>query len=140
MGATKGKKGTYTFAKLKRRENYKEWAQEMEFALQNAGLGTYAGIPIPKMTIAVEPPELSNLEPSQTHDLENLDLLDFGATDHAHISRDAFISFCPMIEKAFSTYGRAVYFLWSRNISKKFACSNVTFTNVLYVLTLVNNL
>lgn len=42
MGATKGNEDTYTFSELKGTENYKEWAQEMGFALLNAGLMPYA--------------------------------------------------------------------------------------------------
>lgn len=38
----KGKEDTYTVAKLKGTENYKEWAREMGFALQDAGLESYA--------------------------------------------------------------------------------------------------
>ena len=37
----KGTEGSYTFAKLKGTENYKEWAKEMGFALQDAGLESY---------------------------------------------------------------------------------------------------
>ena len=42
MGGTNGNEGTYTFSKLKGTENYKEWAREMGFALQDAGLISYA--------------------------------------------------------------------------------------------------
>ena len=48
--------------------------------------------------------ELSNLEQlCQGEDLKNLDLLDSGATDHAHNSRDAFSNFRPVREG--SPYG-----------------------------------
>lgn len=38
----KGTEGTYTFTKLKGIENYKQRAREMGFALQDAGLESYA--------------------------------------------------------------------------------------------------
>lgn len=42
IGSANKNKGTYTFSKLKGTENYKEWVQEMEFALQDASLISYA--------------------------------------------------------------------------------------------------
>lgn len=38
----KGTEGIYIFAKLKGTEHHKEWAREMGFALQDAGLESYA--------------------------------------------------------------------------------------------------
>ena len=42
MMGIKGGEGTYTFAKLKGTENYKEWAREISFALRDADLISYA--------------------------------------------------------------------------------------------------
>lgn len=135
----------YTFAKLRGTENYKEWAQKMEFALQDAYFETYAGVLIPKNDDSdrtSEDIQLGAITLCQTHGLENLDLLDFGAKDHAHNSRDDFTGFCSMIEEActITGTGKRIISYGRGNISKKFACSKVTFIDAFYVPTLVNNL
>lgn len=55
------------------------------------------------------------------HGLQNLDLLDSVATDHAHNSRDTFISFFPTMKEAFGATGERVISYGRGNISKKFA-------------------
>lgn len=86
------------------------------------------------------PIQLGDKTAFQTEDLENLDLLIFDSTDHAHNSRDAFTSFCPMIEKVFTSLGERNFSFGRGTIRKRFVTSNITFTNVMYVPTLVNNL
>ena len=56
------------------------------------------------------------------------------------ISRDAFTSFYPMIARGFYSYGRGGSFLMVEEVLERdFFSSNITFTNLLYVPTLVNN-
>jgi len=46
-----GKEDGYSFEKLKGPDNYKEWAREMTFALQDAGLMSYINGTIRKTTL-----------------------------------------------------------------------------------------
>lgn len=72
--------------------------------------------------------------------MKNLDLVDSGATDHAHNSRDAFINFRPVREEAYTATGQQIISHGRGDVVKKFTHSDVMFTNVLYIPTLVNNL
>lgn len=72
--------------------------------------------------------------------LKNLDLLDSEATDHVHNSQNAFIHFYPIKKIACTaTEEQIISYSWEDNI-KKFTCSNVMFTNVFYIFTLINNI
>lgn len=77
---------------------------------------------------------------SQIGELKNLDLLDSGAIDHAHNSRDIFINFCPMREKACTATRERIISYSQGDVVKKFIESNIMFTNILYISALVNNL
>ena len=77
---------------------------------------------------------------SEVGDLKNLDLLDSGATDHAHNSRDTFINFRPMREEAYTAMGERIISYSRGDVIKKFTYSNIMFTIVLYISILVNNL
>lgn len=57
MGGSKGNEGTYTFSRLKGTENYKELEGEMGFALQDAGLISYASCMSAKPELYTEEPK-----------------------------------------------------------------------------------
>lgn len=52
--------------------------------------------------------QLGAIRLSLVGDLKNLDLLDSGATNHAHNSRDAFINCYPMREEACTATGERI--------------------------------
>lgn len=67
-------------------------------------------------------------------------MLDFGAKNHAHNSFGAFINFYPIKKKIYIAIREQIIFYSQGDIIKKFTQSNIIFTNVLYITTLVNKL
>ena len=76
----------------------------------------------------------------QVKHIRNLDLLNSGATDHANKSRDMFINFHLLRKEAYIITRKRIISCRQGDIVKNFEHSDVMFTNVLHIPTLVNNL
>ena len=80
------------------------------------------------------------LNSSHSGDLINQNLLDSGATEHANNCRDAFTNFRPVREVAHTATGEAIVSYGRGDVVKMMTHGEVTFQEVLYIPTLVNNL
>lgn len=89
---------------------------------------------------ALEIVQLRVIKLSQVKNLKNLDLLDSSITDHAHNSQDVFINFRQMGEEVCIATEEQIISYSQGDIIKKFIHSDVIFTNVFYIPTMVNNL
>ena len=80
------------------------------------------------------------LNSSHSDDLINQNLLDFGATEHANNCRDAFTNFWPVREIAHTAIGKAIVSYRRDDVVKMITHGKITFQEVLYIPTFVNNL
>lgn len=91
MGSSKGSEGTYSSAKLKGIENYKEWAREMGFALLDVGLMAYANgtssKPMPYTEIMKPPKEGSAPLTEKKIEKREAELRNGFLTTHAPVER-----------------------------------------------------
>lgn len=80
------------------------------------------------------------LNSSHSGDAINQNLLDSGATEHANNCRDAFTNFRCVGETAHTATGEAIVSYGRGDVVKMMTHGEVTFQEVLYIPTLVNNL
>lgn len=80
------------------------------------------------------------LNSSHSSDLINQNLLDSGATEYANNCRDAFTNFRSIRETAHTATGEAIVSYGRGDVVKMMTHKEVTFQEVLYIPTLVNNL
>lgn len=80
------------------------------------------------------------LNSSHSGDPINQNLLDSGATEHANNCRDAFTNFRSVRETAHTATGEAIVSYGRGDVVKMMSHGEVTFQEVLYIPTLVNNL
>lgn len=80
------------------------------------------------------------LNSSHLSDLINQNLLDSGATEHANNCRDAFTNFQSIRETAHTATGKAIVSYGRNDVVKMITHKEITFQEVIYIPTLVNNL
>ncbi len=125
----------YTFAKLKGTENFKGWAKELSFALQNASLISYANAKVlkPVSYTEKEPAAVSKEKIDKREaDIEKWILNEY-RNQHAHSCRKVLTNFWSVKETTNTATRVAIVSCGRSGVVKMMTHGEVTFQEVLYL-------